>query len=125
LHASLNIEDHISSLIRKERLLHYHDGTDIAGVLREFDFDQKRPYDQWIREVFFFDNDFKHYIILCCTDQQANAFQEAQFIQVDLSFKMIQGKANVFNIAGWNEEHQRKLSLPLAYAKHILSLQAL
>lgn len=32
LHSSLNVEDRVSALIRKQRLLHYPQGTDIAGI---------------------------------------------------------------------------------------------
>jgi hypothetical protein len=34
IHASLNIEDRITALIRKERLLQYPDGTSLAGKYR-------------------------------------------------------------------------------------------
>ncbi|KAL2809196.1 hypothetical protein BJX63DRAFT_406556 [Aspergillus granulosus] len=115
LHASLNVGDHITSLIRKERLLHYRGGTDIAGILREFNFDQKRPYNQWIRDVFFLDKDARHYIILCCTDQQASAFQKAQFIHVDISLQKVQGKTNLYSVSGWSEEHQCTVSYAHAF----------
>jgi hypothetical protein len=111
----LNIEDRITSLIRKQRLFHYPEGTDLAGVLREYKFDQTRPYGQWIRNIHFLDEAATQYIILCCTDAQANFFQEAEFIQIDLSFKMVHGNTNVFSISGWSEEHQGKFSISIQH----------
>lgn len=115
LHKSLNIEDRITSLIRKQRLFHYPEGTHLAGVLREYKFDQTRPHGQWIRNVHFLDKASKYYIILCCSDAQANLFQEAEFIQIDLSFKMVNGKTNVFSISGWCEEHQGKCFISILH----------
>ncbi|KAL2816574.1 hypothetical protein BDW59DRAFT_153131 [Aspergillus cavernicola] len=48
----------------------------------------------------------KYYIILCYSDTQANLFQETEFIQINLSFKIVNRKTNVFSISGWCEEHQ-------------------
>jgi hypothetical protein len=123
LHQSLNISDKVQALIRKQRLLAYPDGTAFAGecglfcicsahtnhtlgVLREYDFDQRRDTDQqWIREIHFFDPE--HYLILCCTYAQAKAFINVQHIEIDLSFKMVNGKTNVFSISAWNLQAQR------------------
>jgi hypothetical protein len=69
-------------------------------VLREFAFDQRRDNDkQWIREVHWFDE--THFLILCCTYAQAKAFIDVKHIEMDLSFKMVNGKTNVFSISGW------------------------
>ncbi|KAL4959544.1 uncharacterized protein BDV14DRAFT_160917 [Aspergillus stella-maris] len=115
LHASLNIEDRISGLIRKQRLLQYPDGTDLAGVIREFEFDKKKPYNQWIRDIYFFEDNPQKFIILCCLDEQARAFQTARYLEIDLSFKMIQGKTNVFSLVGWSDEHQCILTYAYAF----------
>lgn len=70
--------------------------------------DQRRPVDeQWIRYVGSIEDEDEHMLIICCTHAQAKAFQDAQCIQMDLSFKMIQGKVNLFSITGWNEEARR------------------
>ena len=67
MHSSLHVEDRVSALIRKQRLLAYPGGTDIAGVLREFEFDQeKKIEEQWIRDVHFFNDNHEHFMIICC-----------------------------------------------------------
>jgi hypothetical protein len=43
----------------------------------------------------------------------------AKHIEIDLSFKIVQGKINVFSILGWDEDAKRMYSICLAYAKHI------
>jgi hypothetical protein len=71
-------------------------------------FDRLRDSDQqWIRKILFFDNE--HFLIICCTYAQAKAFAQVQCIEMDLSFKMIQGSTNVFSIAGWNEDVKRNI----------------
>lgn len=108
IHYSLHVEDRITALIRKQRLLHYPHGTDIAGVYREFVFDQaKEPNEQWIREVYFFDEDRQYFLVICCTYEQAKLFQSVRYIEMDLAFKMVSGKIDVFAIASWNAEANR------------------
>jgi len=70
-----------------------------AGMLREFSTDQyKENTEQWIRAIHNFNNE--HFLIVCCTYAQAKAFQHVTCIEMDLSFKMIRGKTNLFSIAG-------------------------
>ena len=89
----------------------------VAGVLREFSIDQhKENTEQWIRAIHNFDD--KHFLIVCCTYAQAKAFQRVECIEMDLSFKMVQGKTNVFSIAGWDENSKRMHILCNAYATH-------
>ncbi|KAJ6002324.1 hypothetical protein N7522_007551 [Penicillium canescens] len=108
IHDTLHVEDRITALIRKQRLLHYPKGTDIAGVYREFLFDQAKEVDeQWIRDVYFFDEQRQHFLVICCTYAQAKLFQSVRYIEMDLAFKMVAGKTNVFTIASWNEEGNR------------------
>jgi hypothetical protein len=105
IHKSLHIEDKVTALIHKQRLLHYPQGTSLAGVWREFLFDQSKSNDeQWIREVYFFDDEKEHYLIICCTYEQAKLFQTVRHLEMDLAFKMVQGKTNVFSISAWNEQ---------------------
>ncbi|KAE8395153.1 hypothetical protein BDV23DRAFT_169155 [Aspergillus alliaceus] len=106
LHKCLNIEDRITALIRKQKLLSFPEGTHIAGILREYSFDRlKENSEQWIREVHFFDPE--HWLILCCTYAQAKAFIHANYLEMDLSFKMVNGKTNVFSISSWNAQTKR------------------
>ena len=122
IHQSLNIEDRISALIRKQRLLIYKEGTSLAGIYtrvkhmlylchlgvqREYRFDRlKDSSEQWIRSISFFDD--YHYLIICCTYAQAKAFTKVQCLEMDLSFKMVEGKTNVFSLAGWNDDTKRR-----------------
>lgn len=108
LHIALHVEDRVTAIIRKQRLLHYPLGTAIAGVKREYDFDCRKPKDeQWIREIYFFDENHEHFLVICLTYAQAKAFQTAHYIEMDLAFKMIAGKINVFTIAAWSDEGNR------------------
>ena len=114
IHSSLNIEDRLTALIRKERILRYPEGMSLAGryayawymlylcyvgVQREFRFDQlKDNNSQWIQSITFFNDEY--YLIICCTYAQAKAFVKVECIKMDLSFKMVAGKTNVFSIVG-------------------------
>ncbi len=78
-------------------------------------FDRLRDSDdQWIRKIHFFDEE--HFLVICCTYAQAKAFVQVQCMEMDLSFKMIQGSTNVFSISNWNEDAKRELNIRKAYA---------
>jgi len=78
-----------------------------AGVQREYAFDRLQDSDeQWIRKIHFFDDE--NFLIVCCTYAQAKAFTSVQCLEMDLSFKMVQGTPNVFSLATWNEDVKRK-----------------
>lgn len=79
------------------------------GVVREWTSDRvKSSEDQWIRHIEWLSE--THFIVICCTYDQAKLFVEkGRCIEMDLSFKMIQGKTNVFSISGWDTEAHRKL----------------
>jgi hypothetical protein len=84
--------------------------------MREFSFDQTRSLtDQWIRKVIRLDSD-EHFLIICCTSAQAKAFAEARCVEIDLAYKMVAGKTNVFTIVGWDEVAKRKLKTCKAFA---------
>jgi hypothetical protein len=94
---------------------------DISGVLREYRFDRLRDSDeQWIRKIHYFDDD--HYLIICCTYAQAKAFSQIQCIEMDLSFKMVQGSTNLYSITGWNEESKRKYNKYIYYLYMYMSI---
>jgi hypothetical protein len=116
LHDSLHCEDRITALILKQKLLLYPKGLDLAGVLREYEFDQRRnPWEQWIRDVYFFDEDRQQFLIICCTYEQAKLFQAVQYIEMDLAFKMVHGKTNVFTIASYNQNADKINTYVYAY----------
>ncbi|KAN0068226.1 hypothetical protein V8E54_013796, partial [Elaphomyces granulatus] len=104
LHQSLKVEDRVSALIRKQKILQYPEGSSLAGVIREC-FDQLRSCDEhWIRKIHSFDDE--HLLIICFTYGQAKAFTK-ECLEMDLAFKMVQGKTNVFSISGWNNDTKR------------------
>ncbi|KAI9751102.1 MAG: hypothetical protein M1835_001264, partial [Candelina submexicana] len=108
IHDSLNVEDRVAALIRKQKLEMFPLGTALAGVEREFGFDKLRPYEtRWIRSITFLDESRQKFIIVCCTYAQAKAFLNQACLEMDLAFKMVQGKTNVYSISGWNEDVQR------------------
>ncbi|KAL2043699.1 hypothetical protein ABVK25_012521, partial [Lepraria finkii] len=85
-------------------IIRQHDVIDLtARVQREFNFDRTRDdKEQWIRSVTFFDDE--HYLIICCTYAQAKAFLKVECMEMDLAFKMVQGKINVFSLEDWNAD---------------------
>ena len=42
-------------------------------------------------------------MIICCSYEQAKAFQEVYHAEMDLAFKLVQGETNVFTIASFDE----------------------
>ena len=120
IHKSLHIDDRVTALIHKQRLLYYPEGTSLAGVWREYQFDlTKHVDDQWIREVYFFDENREHYLIICCTYEQAKLFQRVRHLEMDLAFKMVQGNTKLFTISGWNEQANSKI---LSAVLHMLDI---
>ena len=92
-----------------------------AGVQRELCLDQNKPNEeQWFREIWYSDCG-SHFIIVCCTKQQAIQFQYCNHLQMDMSFKMIAGKTMVFSLVGWCPRAKRMLSISSAYPQHISS----
>jgi len=134
IHQSLNIEDRLSALIRKQKLLKYRAGTHLAGtklilticttytsigIQREFAFDQRKDNtNQFIRSITHFDEE--HYLIVCCTYAQAKAFHQVQCVEMDLAFKMVKGKTNLFSLSSWNPDTNRMYSTCSSYAPYIL-----
>lgn len=86
----------------------------LAGVIREYQLDQKKPYDQWIRDIHFFDDEKQRFCIICCTDKQARALTQVRSLEMDLSFKMVNGSTNVFSLTSWDEKRKR-ISIYLLY----------
>ncbi|ORY59939.1 uncharacterized protein BCR38DRAFT_412156 [Pseudomassariella vexata] len=100
----LNIEDRVEALIRKERLMIFPAGSHFAGACRQFELEKNKPRSQrWIRHIHRFD-DYKHFLIICCTQKQAELWKYEKFLQVDLSYKMIKGDTNLFSFAGENKD---------------------
>jgi len=60
------------------------------------------------------------YLIICCTDAQAQEFHNAKTLEMDVSFKMVAGQTSVFGISAWNETIQRKHILPLFLTSSLL-----
>jgi hypothetical protein len=93
----------------------------LIGVIREFKANQLRGLEQrWIRYVGFHDNTEDQFFIVSCSFAQAKAFALIKGVEMDLSFKNVQGAANLFSISGWNEDCNRMLSICLAHAKYLL-----
>ncbi|KAH8684403.1 hypothetical protein BGZ60DRAFT_165405 [Tricladium varicosporioides] len=114
IHTSLAIEDRLAAFIRAERIKQYPEGTDLLGVQREFRSDQlKLNEDQWFRKVYF-TSDNSHFIIICCTAKQARAYAQCEHLEIDMSFKMVAGKTNLFSFVGWDSLSKR--IIPYCYA---------
>ena len=65
-----------------------------------------------------------HFLIICCTYAQAKAFRHVRHVQMDLAFKLVRGKTNVFSVNSWDEQARRKdiLSICATCAELMLSL---
>ena len=61
--------------------------------------------ERWLRRIIHIDDE--HWLIICCSYAQAMRFTEQNFIQIDVSFKMVQGKIQLFSLAGFDEEVNR------------------
>lgn len=86
-------------------------GLYFPGVQREFQSDKLKSNDeQWIRDIFF-TQDQKHFIIVCCTALQARAYAKCEHIEMDMSFKMVAGKTNLFSLVGWDPCAKRRFYL--------------
>ena len=114
IHWALNIDCTINALIRKEKILRYPAGTALSGVQREFELDSKRPeHKRWIREIRYLGmrKDFNRYFVICITKRQAETFRDCAHIQMDLSFKMVHGKTNLYSVVGFNEVTKGRLAI--------------
>ena len=61
--------------------------------------------ERWIREIAYYnETDPEVFYIICCLYAQAKAFINAEYIQIDLSFKQVAGSTNIFSIVGWNTD---------------------
>ena len=87
--------------------------------MREQGIDNIKPREeQWIRRVFYFEDEIENYfLIVCCTLKQAQALIKAQALEMDLSFKMVHGKINLFSISGWDDDSRRRLCICSTYIK--------
>lgn len=74
----------------------------MLGLLREYEYDRRKLYNQWIRKIYWFDEARKHFCIVCFTDRQARAIKQAEFLEIDLSFKIVNGSTNVFSLYTWD-----------------------
>lgn len=135
IHPGLYNEDSLGYLIRKQRLLQYPKGMHLAGrvfvpgilpayahimlgVIREQQCDLLRPIaEQCIREIVYLNDAHDEWFILCSTDALLRDLHNAKFVQMDLSFKNVAGKPNIFSIVGWDEVTQRKLCICRPYTK--------
>jgi hypothetical protein len=125
IHESLHIQDRITAMIHKEKLLRYPHCVTLAGIWREYVVDQAKPSDeQWIRDVHFFDEDRKHFLIIFCTYEQAKLFQKVQFLEMDLAFKIVQGKTKVFLLSSFDEEAKCMFSTYAFYKKILTNPEA-
>lgn len=96
-----------------------------TGVLREYRVDQHRPPDDpsnWFRTVERFGEDDEGLIIVAFSYNQAMKLHEALHVDMDLSFKMIQGKTNLFSIDGWNDLAKSRSDRCLAYTQDVAAL---
>lgn len=85
----------------------------LTGCLREYKLDWHRaPHDPevWWRHVEKFGPQLQWHIIICFTYDQAMGLHDpsVKHLELDLSFKMIQGETNVFSIQSYNKQARRK-----------------
>lgn len=113
IYLALNNTHVIQSMIRKERILQYPAGSWLAGVQREFDLGLNISLDQkWIRSIEYYND--TGFVITCCDVQQARAFVRQPMLEMDLSFKMVRGKTNLYSLKCWY------MFTPSSAAHHVL-----
>ena len=81
--------------------------------MREYQLDQQHPIEQqWIQNVTILpsnpETNIEQYFIIYFIYDQALAFQDAQIIQIDMSFKMVAGDTWLFTIIKWLSEANSK-----------------
>ncbi|CAG8808004.1 10895_t:CDS:2, partial [Racocetra persica] len=75
----------------------------ILGIVHNFS-KNKNEIHNYIQQLSFFDDD--HIMILCMTKEQAIKLYETKYFQIDLTYKSIQSKINVFELNKYDENHQ-------------------
>lgn len=94
-----------------------------AGIEREFSLDRHRDNsDQWIRQTYYFPNS-PHFLFVCCTATQAEAFLDCKHLEIDMSFKMVTGQTNLFSLISWDGSLKSKSGICVAYT--LLTFQGL
>jgi hypothetical protein len=69
----------------------------------------------------YFTLDNKFFIVICCTAKQARAYAQCEHLEMDMAFKMVAGKTNLFSFTGWDPLSKRMFCIRPAYAKPILT----
>lgn len=88
-----------------------------VGAEREWRMDRTRlSHERWIRKIWW-STDRKWFMIFACTIAEAREFKYCEHLQVDMSFKMIQGETNIWSFVGWSHRAKRMFILCSAYAK--------
>jgi hypothetical protein len=95
--------DRFSALIKKQNLLHYPEGREIQGVIREFVLNHRGKHSQYIQEIY---HDNENVMIFCFFLQQAEILLNLSSFEVDMSFKRVKTKGlNEVVLASYIVEH--------------------
>ncbi|OJD22190.1 hypothetical protein ACJ73_06466 [Blastomyces percursus] len=88
IHKSLINMDRIAALIYKERLFHFPEGRDFAGVMYHYQQDQQE-HDPYIQRIY---NENNQFMIFCAFKVQLKLLLTLKSFEIDMSFKRIQSR---------------------------------
>lgn len=116
----------LTAIIKKQRMIDYPYGRDLAGLFNLYLFNQVKiinaftgvqyeyttkhqnyPNTAYIRYVH---NDGINILIICFSKDQALQFQSLETFQMDLTFKRIFGEVNELVLATFNEQSGKGIS---------------
>ena len=108
LHASFANMDRFAALIKKQTLLHYPEGREVQGVIREYNLNHAHSESRYIQRIYADQDDI---MILCFYDAQAEILLDQVSFEVDMSFKRIKTKGlNEVVLAAYMVEHGKGAS---------------
>lgn len=81
----------------------------MLGLLREYEYDRRKLYNQWIYKIYQFNKARRHICIVYFTNRQARAIQQVEFLEMDLSFKIVNSSTNVFSLYIQDTRQKREL----------------
>jgi hypothetical protein len=87
-----------------------------TSARRQYEQKQNLPSNErWIRKIHISDNNPAKFFIICFTNSMAYSLFAQMAIKMDMSFKMVHNKMNIFALAGLNTQIRRKLNLGLTF----------
>ncbi|KAJ3567448.1 hypothetical protein NP233_g6361 [Leucocoprinus birnbaumii] len=107
LHPSLNDNRKRRKILLEERVVQFPKGTDIEGVLHEFNKSKSLEINERYIHGLYID-DGSH-VIITLHPPLISYIWSARWLMVDTTFKVVHGATNEFKVVIWNEALNRRL----------------